>query len=217
MNFLKTISISTVLLFSNIANASIINQWSVSNAAGNCNGGPHGLWTNDSNYGGNCGNFFGFQTNSFLTEFDDGTATLLATAKNQAGVTAVIDINYSLLQNHTDFTGTIKGEQLGDETSWGFYTLAEGSITINNNIYTLWGDGLAGDTSLQIGDGANDKTSIFGASSWLNIQDSDQKTLSHWDLNMELTATTVPEPSILALLALGLVGIGFARKSKNQH
>ena len=209
MNFLKLVALGVTLLIANIANAAIINQWSVSDAAGNCSGGPHGLWTNDLKLGGgNCQNYYSFQAGSLLTQFDDGFASLQATAENPAGVSATIDISFSLLKDYT-FGGTIKGAGLGDETTWDFYTLASGTIKLNSDTYSLWDDGLASNTALQIGLGANDKSTAFGASSWLNIANPDGSHRKHWDLNMELTA--VPEPSIIALMGLGLVGLGFAR------
>jgi len=223
MNLLKTVFVIFAVLITNTASAAMItDQWIVSDAVENCSGGTHGLWTNTLQLGGGiCKNYYGFQENSLLTEFDDGTATLVATAMNPGGIEAMINIMFSGLQDYNTFTsnGTstdkVKGKSHGDETTWDFYTSASGDITINGVVYSLWGDGLAGDTALQIGLGANDKTMAFGASSWLNIKyyDEDEKSyeyLRHWDLNMALTA--VPEPSIIALFALGLLGLGFARR-----
>ena len=221
MKFLNSVFAIAALLIVNSANAGIINQWSVSDAAGNCTGGPHGLWTNTLKLGsGNCKNYYSFQGNSLLTEFDDGTASLMATAENPGGIEAMIKIMFSGLQDYDAFTNSgsstakVKGKQHGDETTWSFYTFASGSITIDGDAYNLWGDGLAGDTALQIGLGANDKSSVFGGSSWLNIANAQGDHLNHWDLNMSLTA--VPEPSIIALFAVGLLGLGFARRRKHN-
>ena len=61
----------------------LTNQWLVTDAAGNCSGGPHGLWTNNLNAGSStCRNYYSFQAGSILSEYDNDTAILTATALN---------------------------------------------------------------------------------------------------------------------------------------
>lgn len=64
------------------------------------------------------------------------------------------------------------------------------------------------DPVFQFGIGADAKNKTeFGGSAWVNTS----KTASgHWDLNVALVS--VPEPSVLALMGLGLFGLGISRR-----
>jgi len=83
--------------------------------------------------------------------------------------------------------------------------MVSGTIDVDGTIHTA--EGLAGDAALQIGMGANDKTYIFCASSWLNLEQG-QSDCYHWDLNMALSANTltlVPAPAVLLMPVTGLL------------
>jgi len=188
----------TLLALSTTTNAALITKkWQVSDAVS-----THGLWTNNLYFNGD--NSFNFTDDTFLTEYDDGTARLLGGAED-SGVSWVIDILFS--DYNADPDGSVKTGGGPLLPSWDFYYTTLGTIS------TLDDGGFVASVTrigpaLQIGFGANDKTGDFGASAWLSVNGGDKST--HWDLNMDLVA--VPEPSIIALFGLGLFGLGFARR-----
>ena len=206
---------ATLISTSAIAVPTAVSKWDVSDAAGNCATGDHGLWTNKTFGNPSCNdNYFSFQAGSTLTQFDDGTAVLDAIAINPDGLVADIDITFG------GFTTSSAGINLkngggataAQQATWVFYTsvLAGSEIDIDGTDYTV--AGLRGTTALQIGDGANDKTNEFGASSWLDMYLGNTR-LNHWDLNMDLTAT-VPAPAMVLMLATGLLAFGFAGRRR---
>ena len=93
-----------------------------------------------------------------------------------------------------DVTGTIS-----------FAYEANPMVTIHSVAITQ----MVGSYALQIGDGANDKTSAFGASAWIQ---GPAMYSHHWDLNMDLTR--VPLPSVIWLMGLGFVMIAVARRRR---
>ncbi len=194
-------------LFSGSASAIPVatNTWSVSNAAGNCTGGDHGLWTHTLHVSnGPCNNYFSYQAGSTLTEYDNGTAVLSATAMNPDSILATIDITFGSYSTTQSPVKTGGGSEL---PSWYFYqSIDSGSIDIGGTDYDVLG--MTGGYALQIGDGANDKSSVFGGSVWLDLSGGYTGRAGHWDLNMNLAAASVPEPSALMLIAIGLIGFG---------
>lgn len=199
------------------AQASII-EYDVTdyNSGSSCS---HGLWTNTRNSG--CSRYFSFQDGStFSIDTDTGTGTFTGTAINDLGETATLDLSLSGFSDTLPGGGTYKAGGLSyDPDRIDFFTNATGSIDIDGATYSLQaGDPFAGSTSFQFGTGANDKTSAFGGSAWLNILDPSGALMPHWDINFNLAlrpGTPVPAPGMLVLLALavGLV-MGRNRKSK---
>ncbi len=183
--------------------ANITNVWSVSSTTKlNCSTGAHGLWTNSLNPGtGACNDFFDLDGDiSTLTEFDNNTAVLEATAVNPAGIIANINIEFGTFTTSHTAVKTGGGEQL---PSWYYYeSIVSGLISIESTDYdiTLHGS----DFVLQIGHGANDKTSVFGGSVWLDANGGSY-TGGHWDINMQLSP--VPVPAAVWLFASGLFAI----------
>ncbi len=159
--------------------------------------GHHGLWTNNDIGGGSCSNYFDFQAGSTLTIHDSDadsanwTATLAATALNPYSVLAALDLTFS---SYTDDHTAVDTSKTG----------GSGAYNINN---------LSGSTALQIGMGANDKTHTFGASAWLNSPDMSS---GHWDINMDLSLASVPEPGLIGLLGLGLLTMGISNRRRRQ-
>lgn len=183
----------------------------------NCSDSPHGLWTNSTIGGGSCSNYFDFQAGSILTIHDtdadsaNWTATLTATATNPFDVVATIDLLFSdFTDDHTTigYKAPIGGH---DPADWTFFRDVSGVINILGTDYLITHN--AGDKGLQIGWGANDKTSAFGASAWL--KGSNLHPSGHWDINMDLELADVPEPGFLSLSLLGL--IAFSRLSAQRR
>lgn len=211
---IKTSLVATALCFTASVNAAnVTNIWSVSDTAViNCPSSPHGLWTNTLELGGgggSCNEYYSIDAGSLLTEFDDGTAKLVATATNPAGVQASIDISFG---GWMDNYSPVKNGGGGDPNDWDFYTTidANSKITIQGTDYFVGiHDAPGSDFVFQIGPGANDKTLAYGGSVWLDVFEATGAPLyngaSHWDINMELTA--VPLPAAVWLFGAGLVGL----------
>ena len=212
----------TSLLFISTANAGIINTWDVSSTSKvNCSSGgtgyEHGLWTNTLQTGGSCSQYFNFDAGTTLIQYDNNTAVLSGSATNGSNVTADINITFGGFQ---DTYSSVKTGGGNDTSDWDFYTTIESgsTIVINNTTYYVdIHDAPGDDFVMQIGTGANDKTSAFGASSWLDIYEDEARTKvlyeggQHWDLNMDLTAR-VPEPQVLFIFTMGLIGLGLSRR-----
>jgi hypothetical protein len=120
----------------------------------------------------------------------------------------LIDIVWSGFNQGPD--GGIKdgGGKLLD--SWVFY-----HDVVSGSISTLDAGGFVANVArigpaFQLGVGANDKTGDFGGSAWLAINGGGKP--SHWDLNMNLKLVDVPEPSLLGLFLVGIIGTGVARR-----
>ena len=205
------------MAFATPAQAEVIN-YDISNAtSGSC---QHGLWTNT--VGSGCERRYAFQDGStFSVDTDTGTGTFSGTAINSVGEVATLDITLSGLLDTLDGTGfTYKaGGGPYDPSTQDYFSSALGTITLGSTVYTLnAADPFAGNTVFQFGPGANDKTSDFGGSAWLNLLDPYHNPLAHWDINFDLThvPTQVPAPAGLALFGLGLAGAWGARRSRRR-
>lgn len=178
---------SAVLIAATPAFASVV-EYDVSdyNAGSGCS---HGLWTNNALHS-DCSRKFSFQDGTtFTQDTDAGTASFTGTAINDEGQVATLDLSFDGFQDALTGSQTYKGGGGAyDASTMDFYSGASGTITIDGAVYTLKpSDPLAGSTTLQIGDGANDKTSAFGGSAWLNMLDPSGWALRHWDINFNLS------------------------------
>ena len=188
----------------------------------NCGSASHGLWTGQQNFsGGSCGNYYDiagvFQVNDDDADTNNWTGSFDAFAINPQGTTAEIHLTFS------DFaeTGNYKKENgvtynAGTDTpDIDFFQAIAGTIEIDSVTYTV--DGFAGGYSFQWGPGGNAKSATeFGGSSWLLMSSAGGALSGHWDLNLAFstppTSTEVPEPGVVALFGMGLLGLGLARR-----
>lgn len=198
--------------------------YGVSNAATNCSGSPHGLWTNNSIGGGACSNNFSIDGSIAFDDSDGNTdnwtATLIATAVNPQAVSADVNI---VFKNFSEDRAGYKQEGGRANNSWtdsagitnpleddvDFFEEVDGLISIGGTDYVI--DGFAGGYAFQFGMGANAKSAnVFGGSAWV-LRDTGGR---HWDLNLTFgpNITSVPAPAMLALLGIGLMGLGWQRK-----
>jgi len=204
----KLILLAVTLVSGFTVNAATV--WSVSDAAGNCISGAHGLWTNTAIGEPTChANYFSIS--GTLTDFGDGTAELSATAVNPDGLIATIDLSFAgFTDNHNSLALKNGGSATPTEIDdWIFFTSVTGTINITT-VGSFTALGMVADHGLQIGVGANDKTHEFGASMWLDMSGGNYG-INHWDINMDLTP--VPVPAAAWLFGTGLIGlVGVARR-----
>ena len=131
LKFIKFILLISVFVVSSAHALTITNKWAVSDAAGNCSGGPHGLWTHNLKLGSSvCSNYYSFQDGSVLTEYDNGTAVLSATAINPGNILATINITFGGL---SDTHSPVKEGGGPELDSWYFYSeILNGLIRVSN-------------------------------------------------------------------------------------
>lgn len=208
---------ATSMAFGAVPAAASIIEYDVTdyNAGSSCS---HGLWTNSRNSG--CSRNFSFQDGTtFSVDTDNGTGTFTGTAINNLGEVATLDLSLTGFSDTLPGGNTYKAGGLPyDPARIDFFTDATGTITIGGTAYSLQaGDPFAGNTLFQFGTGANDKTSAFGGSSWLNFLNPngyDYIGKKHWDINFNLSRRTeVPAPGMLLLFGLGLLAL-FSRRRK---
>ena len=200
------------------ASASIIEYDVTDFNAGSGGSCTHGLWTNTRNSG--CERYFSFQDGSvFSIDTVSGTGTFTGTAINNIGEVATLDFSLGGFADELPAGNTYKAGGLGyDPARIDFFTSATGSITIDGTVYDLASDPFAGNTLFQFGEGANDKNSAFGGSSWLNLLNpngSDYIDRTHWDINFNLNRRVdVPAPGMLVLFGLGALAVFGRRRRK---
>lgn len=210
MKALIKISAFVAATFFATSASAVPTVYDVSDAAGNCNGGPHGLWTNNALGSPSCdANYFSI-SGTLSVDLDTEMAVLSATALNPDNVLATINLTFSdFTDDHTSLP-VKTGGGAANIADWIFFKEVVGTIDIAG-LGSFDALDLTGGHGLQIGWGANDKTSDFGASVWLDMSGGHSGG-NHWDINMDLAAR-VPAPAIAMLLGTGLIAVGlFGRR-----
>lgn len=129
---------------------------------------------------------------------------------------------------HNSMMGQVlEGLTIGSSYDLSFWYTARTNRSDNSNgINMLWGsdynsltDMLSIENTVQDGIWHQYTYSLTATdSSMLLAFEADGKNDSYGGLidNIEVNATSVPEPSILALMGIGVVGLGFANRRKSQ-
>lgn len=222
---MKKLILATSLLAgaATMANAGVMAEYEITNFNGG--NGLHGLWTNGDKFGGD--NTFSISSGTF-TVYDDLTADFIALASNDYGYTAQIDLDlsdFSEMSTYKKESGKAASEIVNgpavaapDNQDIDFFNVLSGTISISND-NPLYNEVFNMENCcapvFQFGNGANAKNSVeFGASSWIGLDNGGPGgpgKAGHWDLNVALVQ--VPEPGSIALLGMGLLGLGFARRN----
>ncbi len=190
-----------------------------------CGGASHGFWSGSMQRGGSCGAYYDFQPGSTLTvDTDKGKAVLMGTAINPRGFAVAIKFTWKKLTNFDNWSGMVKNGGGGDPSDWLFFAKGKGKIKFYRPNGKKFGKAkvkVVEGTGLQLGYGANDKTTAFGASSWITYKfkpkrgrKTSDRFGSHWDFNMNLKK--VPEPGSMAILAIGLSGLVLQRRTRKH-
>lgn len=201
---MKKIVISALIAYFGIctAQAGVIAQYKVGNY--NFGNAAHGLYT------------FGdykpqaFTIDALFTVFEnngDITATLDGTLTN---VNHSGTINLDFDDWRDNFNYKVEGGANNGGINADYFVDISGTINIDANQFSISNCVQCG-YAFQYGLGANAKNpNEDGASAW--IQHAGQTGTRHWDLNLGFTA--VPEPGVLLLMSLGLIGLGLSKRKR---
>ena len=183
------------------AQAGIIAQYNVGNY--NFGNAAHGLFT----FGDYKPETFTIDAQFIISE-NNGvkTATLDGTLTN-ANHNGTINLDFADWRNTFNYKDE-QGAPNGDNAD--YFVDISGTIKIGLDEFVI-ANCVNCTYAFQYGLGANAKNpNELGASAW--IQHAGQTGTDHWDLNLGFTA--VPEPGVLILMSLGLIGFGLIKRKR---
>jgi len=218
---LKILAFLAGLLVATSASAATMT-YAVSSAVGN--GADHSIYMNGTQF-----DFIGSDP-TYLTLYDDGSASLIGNAYLQDGSADGVDLTAGFavnvaFQKQAPVTSSPKIEFDGSQSAtWDFYDMTSPATLTGFGgfgSYDLIQKPLSGAYAFQIGLGANGKNSNFGMSGWFFTAGDPELvgrpcgsgSVCDFNLDLELVAP-VPLPAGLLLLPAGLAMLGAAGRRK---
>ena len=188
---IRKLLVSTILLIAVLP----INSWAISNVTYDLSGYAHGwsisnFWSSGNVTGAWDGSSLSNITGSLTGNHGSVSITGGSLMANGAG-----SLDVSINRYNSAYTGTISFHDSG-------YFGGAYDNSVSENSLNLWGGSWLNKT-------------------WTSPYSGNSYNFGNWwvglDLNGNGTATaTVPEPATFALLGLGMLGLGFAKKRKEQ-
>ena len=221
---------AALLLITSVSQAAMI-QYKVTDY----NGGSaqHGLWTNNDY---TTDRYFSVVDGMTFTINDNNTASVADDVAHLRGMAVATGFNPDLYADiDLYFTGGLSslsspyvykqegGLPYASLTDAVFWTNVFGTIKIGGNTYDVarmvWNNGRRYTFQFGVGANAKNKTEL-GGSAWIqtcqdssDLQGGSCMNSHHWDLNLAMIPTSVPAPSVLAML-LGAAGLLIARRRR---